>query len=424
MKMKLSQGSITFFSLRDLNEFIRELGLINRIKLLEPIQDNSGKILYKEDLPVKQSTLDKLAEMEGQYRQNFSASMSDEAIREMAKYVTRKVLHTLDFAENTVSRHLFDGTRHNYRSYIVNSFSSKKLIMVLYKMTHEKPELFDYLAGMGLLCMGIVLPLSSHIRMIHRYSFLAGLCADMGLMDTDYWKTPIEKYAMKVKAAERSARYIEGMSMPEAVPAAVRKHVFNPLDPVPAEDDDLDLLPGSLAEEGEVPQGDDALDVDKGGDSGLSENDLAEIIKEVLKIARFYQSVRFRCREKEDYLKQLIEKLAYNAARGFFSRKLADPIIKKFKEYERSARFMMRIAEVERKCLKPPSAWAYPKPTASQILCRNREFDCPNILMGRDIHVVADSEAFGWVGLSMEAGKYPKCTLEEEILKLSKEILK
>ncbi|MBN1533598.1 MAG: hypothetical protein JXA20_13095 [Spirochaetes bacterium] len=425
MRMKLSQGCITFFGLRDFNEFIRELNLMGRLELLRPIVDNAGKILFAEDQPVKQGALDKLIELEGQYQQQFAAKITDEVIREIAQLVAKRAVRSLEFPDGVVVRQLFEGTRHNYRSYILNAFGSKKLIMVLYKMSHEKPDLFDYLAGFGLLCLGIVLPLSTHVRMIHRYSFLAGICADIGLMDTDYWKAPLEKYSMQVKAAERSARYVEGMSLPAVVPAAIRKHVLNPLDPPPVEEEDLDSLPGDLIDEEREVGGDDLLPLQKsGGDANLSDAELSEVLKEVLKIARFYYHVRHRCREKENYLKELIEKMAYNAARGFFSRKLVEPIIRRFRDYERSARFMMHIAEIERRCLRPPSAWAYPKPKATQILCRNREFDCPNILTGRDIHVMSDSEAFGWVGLNMEAGKYPKCTLEAELMKLSKEILK
>ncbi len=425
MKMKLSQGCIVLFSLRDFNEFLRELGLLNRARLLKPIVDNTGKVLYKEDLPVKQSALDKLMELEGQYRQEFFVNINDEAIREIARTITKKILHCLDLPQNIAVRHLFGETRHNFKSYILNSFSSKKLIMVLYKLAHEKPDLFDHLAGLGLLCLGIVLPLSTHVRMIHRYTFLAGMCADIGLMDTDYWKTPLEKYPDRVKAAERSARYIEGMSLPGAVPMSIRKHVLNPLDPPPIEENDLDSLPGEFITDGDGgTREEDLLEVKTGPDSEFSDEDLSEVIKEVLKIARFYQQVKHRCREKDTFLKELIEMMAYNAARGFFSLKLVNPILRRFREYEKSARMMMVIAGIERKCEFPPSAWAYPKPKATQILCRNREFDCPNILSGRDIHVVSDNEAFGMIGLNMEAGKYPKCTLEEELMKRLKEIMK
>ena len=422
--MKLTSGCITFFSLQEFTSFVKELKLVGVLQLIKPVEDKTGKILFKENLPLKKNTVEKLSELEGQYKPVFYAKMTDAVLKEMARSVSMKALQCLEFPDNKLTKHLFEKTRQNYKSFVLNSFGSKKLIMFMYKLSIEHIDFFDYIASFAMLCLGIILPVSAHIKMIHRYSFLAGLCADISLADTDFWKEPVEDHHVKEKMASQAALYVKNMSLSDLIPIAIKNHVFNPKDPeIKADEETFDLIK-NLEKMDPQSELDSTLQNADPIDADFSDENIIELLKEVLKIARFITRTQYLYREAGNYLQPLIEKLAYNAARGYFSRELVLPIVKKFEEYEKSARFMMKIAEIEKKCIKPPSAWAYPKPKAAQILCRNREYDCPNILMGRDIHVVTDHEAYGWVGLNLSEGKYPKCTLEEELLKLSKDILK
>jgi hypothetical protein len=107
--------------------------------------------------------------------------------------------------------------------------------------------------------------------------------------------------------------------------------------------------------------------------------------------------------------------VAYNGARGFFHKDLVELIIERFREYEAIARRMIKVAAVEKSCLYPDSAWAYPKPRAAQVLCRHFKTGCPKLESGWDIHVVSPTEAYGWLGTPLAAGNYPKCALERDL---------
>ncbi|MFN3603436.1 MAG: hypothetical protein ACK4UJ_01865 [Leptonema sp. (in: bacteria)] len=120
--------------------------------------------------------------------------------------------------------------------------------------------------------------------------------------------------------------------------------------------------------------------------------------------------------EDREYLFEEISfRVAYTAKLGYFNYELLKPILNKFKELELEMRNLILIADVEKKCLYPPSAWAYPKPRATQIICREHRVYCPYIKLGWDLYVTKEQEPYGWIGTSLKIGNYVKCRLEDEL---------
>ena len=79
-----------------------------------------------------------------------------------------------------------------------------------------------------------------------------------------------------------------------------------------------------------------------------------------------------------------------------------------------------KIAQIENQCLHPPSAWAYPKPKASQVLCKNNHHTCPHYVSGWNISVISTQEAIGYIGTNLRPGSYPKCRLEKDLEDINK----
>ena len=107
----------------------------------------------------------------------------------------------------------------------------------------------------------------------------------------------------------------------------------------------------------------------------------------------------------------------YNSEKGIFRKDLADPMINRFVEFDAAIKKIRVIAEIENKCKFPPAAWAYPKPKAAQVLCKERNYQCPFIVNGWDLKIITAQDPFGFIGTSLAVGTYPKCALEEELQK-------
>ena len=142
-----------------------------------------------------------------------------------------------------------------------------------------------------------------------------------------------------------------------------------------------------------------------------------EILGESLRIAHFILETKKRIEDSDYFAEEMVYRISYNAGKGVFHDDLIRPIVRKFQEFELEARKMRRLAEIENRCIHPPSAWAYPKPRAAQILCQNHVQSCPKMIRGWDIHVISPQQAFGWLGADLAAGEYAKCELEKLLQK-------
>lgn len=419
--IKIEGDGITFFSLIDFGLFLREYELFNKVKLTEPIVDNAGNILFKEDLYLKESVYNKLEDMLGHFPEKFKVSITNELIKTLRLWMAKRILDRLEDPQNKFIAELFEQTQHRYREYVKNALAgSRALVLNFFKISKEKRNFFYHLADLALLTLGVIIQKTYNIKYINRNAFIAGFCVDLPFGGLEIWKNYPEDNPSRKKMAEQSATVAQKFRLPLEVVTAIRNH------PVFIDQPQADTLPNFSDAELVIQEGSEEevfnnlveSEEEEGGIPGTApetENMAGMILTEALKIARYLQYTSRKIESQEHFAEELVYIVAYNAARGYFHHDLINPLLKRFKAYEENARRLQRIADVERMCIHPPSAWAYPKPRASQILCQNRVIDCPKIDQGWDIHVVSKQEAIGWIGQSLKPGNYSKCKLEEHL---------
>jgi hypothetical protein len=78
-------------------------------------------------------------------------------------------------------------------------------------------------------------------------------------------------------------------------------------------------------------------------------------------------------------------------------------------------KFGQDIGKLEAKCLYKKDAIAYPVPLCTQILCKNKRYDCKWVVAVRPVNIVHFSKIFGRAGDSLAVGIYPKCKLSEDL---------
>lgn len=416
--MKVTPDYIQLDSLDELNGFVADLELNGQFQFLQPVVDNSDNVLIREGIYVKPAMLQRLESMAGQYRATFQISNSKEVLLAIRQRLAPAFLESLKGDRGGFTQCLFDSTQHNYRSYVRNAIRDRKLLLAVYRMRREHPEFFQHAASLAMLTLGILLHTGARRRLIHIMAFQSGLCADLALSEGDEWRTPAASFDVRKKRAVRSAKALEAFDLAAEVRSAIEDHPINAESP-----DVASIQLGEASEEAPGPNFFD--DPDEGKEPSLDERpetqvdrESAQILTEVLRIARFIHDTSKQVKDSAHFAEELVYMVAYNAARGFFHKDIINPLLKVFRDYESGARRLMKIADIEARCKFPPSAWAYPKPRAAQILCRNHRYDCPWLVSGWDIHVISPHEAYGWIGVDLPAGNYQKCALNEELEKL------
>ena len=413
--MEITPAGITFQSLFDLNTFVKQLDLYGSFKLDEAIRDKTGKILIRENVYVKDTTLKKLESLEGNYEPTFKLTISGESLKKLRGLISEKILEQLKVPEDVFIKYLFEHGNRSYKGFITQSFRSKRLALTAFKLSHEKPAFFHHLCEMGLLNLGIILQKNYTIPMIHRNAFIAGFCCDLGLIDTDKWQKPFNDELDRLRLAAGCAEIAARFHVPPEPVVAIRNHTLEPDSPGASPKSlNFSISESAIMEE--------MLGEDDGAEefeTNLESDEMSEmLLTESLRLTRFIDDTVKRIEDREHFAEELVYMVAYNAARGYFHKDLVNPLISRFREYEEQARKLMRLAELEAQCKYPPSAWAYPKPNATQILCKDHVDKCPLLMAGWDIQVVTPQDAFGWIGGNLRAGKYPKCRLEGELKNL------
>lgn len=418
--MKITSAGIEFLEFNEFKNFAVDYDLLGSVSLSEPVVDKNGNILIKEKVAIKENILKKLEGLEGNYIPSFKLAMSKDLLKMLRLVLSKAILSRIDDRSNEFIFHLYEQNAERMASLkgiIQNSFYSKTVALSFFRILLSHKEFFNHLADFGLLSLGAVIQKQYGFKMVNRYSFLAGLCADIAVSKEGLYRQSFFGSSL-TSAVSLSIEIARKLNLPEEIISAINNHgnsnfEIPGVNPANVNLEDLrkhqlnqDLLAGSGME-------DDASDDEE--EAVEYADNTAEVTLDALKIARYIMENLKATNDKEHVSEKLLVMFTYNAEKGLFRKDLADPMTSRFKEFDHAIKRIRIIAEIENKCKFQTSAWAYPKPKSSQILCKDRNYECPWIVNGWDLRIITPQDPFGHIGTALEVGTYPKCALEEEL---------
>lgn len=415
--MKITKEGIEFNELKEFSKFITNLELMGTLQLREALKDKKGNILIKELVYVRDSSIKKLESMPDQYTPTFKIQTTAELVNKIRKKLSLEVVSVLEETEKSFISILFNQNTANMKNaenLISNSFYSDSLVLVSYEIMMEDLPFFHHIVKMGLLCLGTVIQKNYAIKLIHRNAFLAGLAADLILFKTNYWKNSNLDDTLMLDLMKLNIQIAENIGLPEEIIYAIQNHIVRGLYVVDyPEPVDFELLKQNTFLQNSSTE----KEKSSAQDNEYYE-DTIRILTEALKITRFISEANKKMSDTEDIAQKLVVMFAYNVEKKNFNEEIANPMIDCFRQYEKIIKRIRKVAKLENLCLHPPSAWAYPKPKAVQILCKNNHHTCHHYISGWNINVISIQEAIGYIGTSLQPGSYPKCRLEKELSEL------
>ncbi|MCB1172088.1 MAG: hypothetical protein KDK39_00920 [Leptospiraceae bacterium] len=410
--MKISPETIIMESLAELRLFNEELQLSGILKFEEPIVDNSEKVLIKENIVIKDKALERLAEMEGSYQPVFKVKIDKELLEKIRLFITNATVDLLKLPESDFIAHLYKDISANYKKFIFHAYANTNLVLAVYKAFKENRSFFNHVSSLGLLSMAIMIQHPVHIRLIHRYAFLTGLICDLIFIKSNAWKSPSQNFETQTENAIQAAKLASNLGLPVEVERSVQGYPVQT--GAPDSDSSVRFQAAALFDDEPDEASSESTDEDADKEAPVDEMAISMLI-EIIKLAHFIHTTALGIDTKSHFAEELVYIVSYNSSKGYFHTELVNSIIKKFKDYEQTARCLMQIGFIEGKCLKGDQALAYSKPRPTQILCVGSHYDCPNVVTGWNINIINSSTAFGLLGTNLEKGSYPKCILEREL---------
>lgn len=412
--MYITSKGLEFNNLKEFAKFASDNNLIGFIQLTEAIKDKTGNILIKEQVSIKESAMKKLESLDGQYEPYFKVHMNEDMLDRLGLAIAKKVTPYIDDSKNEFIKHLFDKSSSiisNYTSFIQSSFYETRILLIFYRLMVERPEFFEYSIELALLTLGTIIQKPHPMKFIHRHAFLGGFFIDMVLSESDYWKQAYCMESDMIQVSKLSSITAQNVGLSDEIAQAIEGNIL----PEVSTDSKITPIDYEVLKRNTL-----LLKVDR-GDSEAAESDAlrpeaVHLLTEAMKIARFIKETNKKLENsKEDIVEQLLVMFTYNTEKGIFLKDLAYPLIARFKEFKSTVARIRKVAELENRCINPPSAWAYPKPKATQILCKNKIYTCKYFVGGWDISIVNPQTALGYLGLPLNPGSYPKCKLEKEL---------
>lgn len=409
--MKLVGESLVFDDVGALESFYNLLDLQGVLSLAEDLNDNTDKVLIKGGTPFKPSFFEKLREIRGSYKENFAVLMTPPLTAKISDFLATDALGAIE--DWSFFHRLFDIQGHRYQSYFRNAFRNRRLALPAFILRQEHGEMYRSMLDQGILTLAIIMYQYARIKRIHIHAFLAGFLFGVGDPDGNLARASSESGDALERLKKKSVDLAGGMGAPRTSIDAISAQVaFTELAG--------ELPAGDVADEaGKKVSIEEFLASESADESASQDADVdpfaLEQIREALKFSRYVLFLRERLGADAHGVEEISYRTAYSAQKGFFELKLVEPILRIFKEYEIEIRAMMKVGELESRCRFPPSAWAYPKPRPAQMICRFGKIECPLIKTGWDLIVVSPQDAYGYIGMNLDPGRYMKCKLEDDL---------
>lgn len=224
--MKVTHSCLEFDSIEGLIDFTREFETGSMIRFLSPIEDNSGNVLVKEEVQIKESTLTRLRDIKGQYTPKFEVKLNKELLEQIQNILAIKIVNQLKVTDMKFLKFMYENTNYNFKGIIRNSLLSKKTTLTLLKVYNQNLNFFKYISELGLLSLGIVMiPDTMRFRLLRRYAFTAGILMDVPRIGVDkFTKLPSDDNE-KVRVAHKCSDILQKLDLIEFTYGSISNHM-------------------------------------------------------------------------------------------------------------------------------------------------------------------------------------------------------
>lgn len=424
--IKISEKFLQFYSAAQLRDFANRYtppGERFDFQFAEPVKSGGGEVYIPAGMIVNEARIENLDKFDA-HNPHYRIQTNDEVLSKVSMHLRRVLLGLVQRSRGDLMEILrsdmpgasLAGVIQNA---LYNKLNNEKRMFTLWllRIYEQDRKLALHLARFGLYALVLAFVLQKRGSFTHRYSFQAGLMADvyakqLGALEDPMFDRP-QKFQLDY--AYRAAEAAEQMQLEPAVIEGLRNHLNAP---------DAGDIQGSAApnlsllddDEDDDEHDAEAARAASAGDAKTDEqHDRSyRAVKSILKIARFIMDAEKKKLDPVIQLKNLIAGLAYHGELGALPANFVNPVLARCRDYEPIIKRMRIVAQLEQACVRndPDAAWAYPKPESSQVLCLKHREDCPNFVRGRPLSVVSHhAEAF--LAKPLPTGDYGKCKLAE-----------
>ncbi len=396
MAITFGDDRITIDTILDLVRFGAAMGGLANISLEQAIQDEKKNILIAAKRPLRENLLAALEEREQAGKFMFLIENSALLRSQVGKNISLEIQKKLTLSDFSFPAWLLNKTKVDIYQVLRASLNNDFFFITVVRIILESSTIFPHLLETALLATGLYAEVLGERAAPAGLNtiFMAAFLHDYSLISLANWS---EKDIFPSDGHDiESAALLSGKKLPEGVSRIIR---------------DSNKLNERYR------------DMEKGANDRNWFADTEELGAAILNITEYFLYCKRTGKVAEisesaadNEMAEIMYHLGLQTQHGAFPFPLLKVFQRHYEKYRRFFEYGQKIATIEQSCKFEKYALAYPKPRATQVLCRDHHLDCVWRQHSNRITVVQSvNKVVTRYGIILTPGEYDKCRLSDEL---------
>jgi len=385
--MEYLDGHFQTDKIAKLTEFARFIGRYDIISLKNEIKTNNGNTLVQAERTITEKFMKSLLTRDDLVIDQFIIKNTENLKAAIASKITKEFEAKLDLAEFSFCAYLLNKKPLDIRRIVRTTLNNKFFLGYVTNQFFNETHIVEHLTEIALTSLGLINSISKDVT----YSdfsniFMAAFLHDYSIGDDKNWET-FDDFAALHDHDKDSAAAVSDKELPSIVPEII-------------------LTNNKLRI---TFQGND-------NEQWYANN--TELSSTILNLAEYFSFLKReanRDKPESDEMPIVIYQLSLATEKGYFPKHLVGVFENHYSKYNFYFQYGARIGAIEAKCILNDLARAYPKPKATQLLCKDSSEECVHRIISQPLKVVSDKITKDKIFEQLNSGWYDKCNFSDSL---------
>ncbi|MCS6983705.1 MAG: HD domain-containing protein [Leptospiraceae bacterium] len=390
MAIQFSDEHITIDTLGELIRFGEVFGGLQNISLEHAIQDEKKNVLIAAKRPLRENLILALENRQDLSKYTFVIEKSSNLRSFLASKISMEIEKKLMLADFSFAGWLMRRKNVDIFQTVRASLYNDFFFITLAKLFYEGQPILGHLMETALLSVGLYVDLEANARINDiNVIFMAAMLHDYALFSDKNWE---ERDSFPSDGHDiESAALLQGKKIPEVIPKILRHS-------------------NKLTNRYE--------DLNQGDNKIKWTFTFEELAQNILLLCEYFSFLRRTLggEETEQKVIDILFQLGHQSEHGAFPLAVSRAFAHHYEKYLSFFEYGQKIAQVEKACKWERFALAYPKPRATQVLCKDHHVACPLRQHTNRITIVqTENQVINRFGEKLLPGEYDKCQLSDKL---------
>lgn len=392
--MEFLDDVITTNEIHDLFRLGNTVGNVEALELKESIKDDNDKVLLQAKRPLKINLLETLDDKYKGKKFNFVIELTEDLILKVFSVLKKDIDKKLGMYDYSFAGYLFKKNKIDLIRVLKRALSKNFFVTYLLSLLYADRKIWDHLMEVSLTSLGLLASISDDDIEYQDYGvmFQAGMLHDYSIVNLSNWSDHENFESQDADHDKKSGQGIAAKDLNPMVKEIIENH---------------NHLRVRFLEENEAK-------------STRWYNSKTDIMSTILNVVEYYIWFKGESKvnesESESATGSVLYQLGLLTEKGNFPYGLMKFFKIFYSKYTEIFEYGQNIGAIENSCVHKRYALAYPKPKATQVLCKDNLKDCPKRIHSQRINVVKNqTEENNRYGTELKKGWYDKCSLTSEL---------